>query len=208
MLLDKIIGMLAPHICVGCGQEGTLLCETCGDILYDPAIYLSQDSLNSVRSVTSYEEFARDLVWQFKFRGAQAAAGIMARYMTPLIGADDADAIIVPVPTATRRVRQRGFDQAKLLAHQLSRRAGLRYVDCLRRRGQTHQVGANREQRLQQLQSAFQLKRGVPRDSQLILVDDVMTTGATLEAAALVLQAADPRHIDAVVFAYTHKTDT
>lgn len=199
--IDILLSKLAPHVCVGCGQEGALLCPACGDILSDPTIDQARGSLDTIRSATSYEEYARDLVWQFKFRGARAAASVMARHMTPLIRADDIDAVIVPVPTATRRVRQRGFDQAKLLARQLSRRSGLPYADCLRRRGQTHQVGAAREQRLSQLTDAFQTKHKTTPHSRLILVDDVMTTGATLEAAAAVLKNTGATRIDGVVFA-------
>ncbi len=201
--IDTLLSKLAPHVCLSCGQEGSLLCRACGDILSDPTIYFLQGNLDSVRSATSYEEFARDLVWQLKFRGAQAAADIMARHMTILIQPDDTGAVIVPVPTASRRVRQRGFDQAKLLARQLSRLTGLRYDDCLRRYGQTEQVGASREQRLLQLKNAFRLKRTITPGSHLILVDDVMTTGATLEMAATTLIKAGADRIDGVVFAQT-----
>lgn len=201
MLLDTIIGMLAPHACVGCGQEGALLCSECGYILSDPAAYSVRGSLDTIRTATSYEGFARDLVWQLKFRGARAAADVMTRHMEPLVPAD-AGAIVIPVPTATRRVRQRGFDQAKLLARQLSRRTGLRYLDCLRRYGQTHQVGASREQRLTQLAGAFRAKKDVDlRNRRVVLVDDVLTTGATLETAAGVLTNLGANQVDAIVFA-------
>lgn len=203
-LIDNLISKLAPHECVGCGQEGSLLCHACGDILSDPTISPAPGHLDTIRSVTMYEEFARDLVWQFKFRGARAAADTMALHMTSLILSDSTpDTVIVPVPTANSRVRQRGFDQAKLLARELSRRSGLRYVDCLRRLGQTHQVGASRKQRLAQLNGALEPKRcWFPQCKGVILIDDVATTGATLEtAAAVVRQITDADRIDGVVFA-------
>ena len=105
-------------------------------------------------------------------------------------------------PTATSRVRQRGYDQAKLLARALARQAGLPYLDCLARVGQTHQVGATREQRLRQLQAAFRVRRpNAVRSAYLLLVDDVSTTGATLELAATILKSAGARRVDAIVFA-------
>jgi ComF family protein len=198
--IDTLLGKLAPHLCMGCGQEGTLLCPICADILADPTIHTAQGNLNTIRAVTLYEGFAKDLVWQFKFRGAREAASVMARYMAPLVRTEG-NAIIVPVPTASRRVRQRGFDQAKLLARQLSRQTGLRYADCLRRYGQTHQVGTAREQRLTQLKDAFRTKTKHLCDSHVILIDDVLTTGATLEAAAGMVRVAGARRIDAAVFA-------
>lgn len=197
--IDTIISQLAPHDCVSCGQEGSLLCSQCAAGLAF-AECRPFGKLRHVAAATTYQTVAKDLVWQLKFQGAQAAADIMARHMANLVQPDSR--FIVPVPTATRRVRQRGYDQAKLLARQLSKRSGLLYMDCLRRQGQAHQVGASRHERLSQLQAAFRLKSGHNvSDCPIILVDDVLTTGATLEAAATVLQAAGVRHIDAIVFA-------
>jgi ComF family protein len=154
---------------------------------------------------TVYDGPAKDMVWQLKFQGAQTAAQIMARQMTRVLVKDE-PACVVPVPTATGRVRRRGYDQARLLARQLARRGHLPYVEVLKRQGQAHQVGANREQRLWQLQTAFRAcNLSAVRGRRLILVDDVVTTGATLEAAAAVLRAAGARRVDAVTFAQPQK---
>lgn len=157
---------------------------------------------------TVYDGVAKDLIWQLKFHGAQAAAEVMARHMAPLLSdiygsTTSRLAVLVPVPTATSRARHRGYDQARLLARELSRQTGLPYADCLRRSGQTHQVGASRVQRLKQLQTAFRVKasRFLPVSDTVILVDDVLTTGATLESAAAVLEQTGRCSIDAVVFA-------
>jgi ComF family protein len=124
----------------------------------------------------------------------------MAARLRPLLPTGR-DVVIVPVPTATSRVRQRGYDQAKLLARALSRQARLPYLDCLARTGQAHQHGASRSQRLRQLTAAFRVRRQrAVRGSHIVLIDDVVTTGATLEAAAAVLHAAGATRVEAVVF--------
>jgi ComF family protein len=146
-----------------------------------------------------YEGLAKDLIWQLKFQGARAAARQMACHMpSPHEPVD----YIVPVPTATSRVRRRGYDQAKLLARELAKRDQLVLLDCLSRSGQAHQVGASRRERLRQLQAAFRV-RSAPliKGRRIMLVDDVVTTGATLEAAATVLRAAGAKSVDAMVFA-------
>jgi ComF family protein len=114
------------------------------------------------------------------------------------------DAVLVPVPTATSRVRARGYDQSKLLARAVARRQSLPVLNCLARHGQTHQVGATRQQRLSQLSTAFRVIRPARLAGRhVILVDDVTTTGATLELAAQKLLAAGARRVDAVTFAHT-----
>ena len=218
-LLDQLLAILAPHTCVGCGRENTLLCSTCAGQLVlpvdrcyrchkltvqaDTCLACRQHShLRSVQSAYRYQGAAKELVWKLKSAGAQAAAKQMAnqilRHCPPLPAA----AIIVPVPTATSRVRRRGYDQAELLARQLAAATGLRYMSCLVRTGQAEQVGAGREQRLSQLTAAFRAGQLPAIQGQhLILIDDVVTTGATLEAAAKTLQAAGADRVDALVFA-------
>jgi ComF family protein len=212
-IIDDLIGVLVPHSCLACGAEGRLLCGPCSGQLtpVEPVCYRCQrpslagftclncvTPLSQVRVVTGYGGSAKALIWQLKLNGAQAAAAIMARHMAPLLGNDKF--IIVPVPTASSRARQRGYDQAKLLGRELSRQTGLRYKDCLLRHGQTHQHGASRRERLRQLEASFHTKRNV-QNRRLLLIDDVMTTGATLEAAAKILKQAGAERIEAVVFA-------
>ena len=218
-ILDTFIGKLAPHECLGCGAEGDLLCVACAETLTPVAerCYLCQAKMNksltcamcraasplhSVHVATVYGNLAKSLVWKLKLAGAQSAARIMARHMAGLIGSLPGRPIIVPVPTATGRVRQRGYDQAKLLARELSRQTRLPYSNCLARSGQTHQHGLPRRERLTQLETAFHVnKASAIRKSSVILVDDVVTTGATLEAAAKVLRAAGADRIEAIIFA-------
>jgi ComF family protein len=106
------------------------------------------------------------------------------------------------VPTATSHVRERGYDQARLLAREISRQGRYTYLDCLSRVGQTRQVGASRERRQRQLRGVF--RASVPDRVQnrlILLVDDVATTGSTLEIAAYALKSAGVRNIEALVFA-------
>lgn len=112
------------------------------------------------------------------------------------------DALIVPIPTATIRLRRRGYDHTRLLARQLSRLLGLPYATALARLGQSRQVGTKRTERISQLAGAFYVKNaGLIKGAHILLVDDVVTTGATLEEAARTLKRAGAKTVDAAVFA-------
>ena len=201
-LIDRILAIIAPHDCLGCGNEGKLLCFECLEGLPEVAPKrLQSPYLTEVRSATPYRGVAKDLVWKLKSSGAQEAARIMATCMLKYISKSK-NSLIVPVPTATTRVRQRGYDQARLLARELSKQSKLPCLNCLIRTGQAHQVGAGREQRLSQLTSAFRLKSPLLiNNAHIILVDDVVTTGATMETVAKLLIQAGASKIEAITFA-------
>lgn len=221
-LFDWLIGVIAPHNCLACGTEGQPLCARCtaGLPVMPPRCYRCYrpspgwlvcaacrpfSCLRSVRAATAYDGHAKDLIWRLKLNGARAAAGTMADQLVALAKRTD-KTIIVPVPTATGRIRQRGYDQAKLLARQLARRTRLPYLNCLARHGQTHQHGLSRQQRLAQLTGAFRVSKSGPvSGARIVLVDDVVTTGATLEAAATALLIAGAARVDAIVFACVEK---
>jgi ComF family protein len=154
-----------------------------------------------VQVATPYNQFAKDVVWKLKFGHAPAAVKPITRVMADRL-AFDARTMLVPVPTATSRARQRGFDHARLLARQLSRRTEVSYAGILARTGQARQVGANRKERAEHLRAAFWVKQPeTVRGKHVVLIDDVLTTGATLEAAASVLRQAGAMRVDAIVFA-------
>lgn len=218
-LLDTLISVIAPYDCLGCSVEGRILCRTCTALLPDlpERCYrcrkLSPGSrtctscrkmsrLYAVHVATEYEGMAQQIIWRLKFTGVRTAARSMSDNMLPLIDAAEQDVCIVPVPTATTRVRQRGYDQATLIARELAKRSDLPNRQLLRRHGKTHQVGARRSQRLKQLHGSFRVPNpGGVIIKHALLVDDVLTTGATLEAAAAALRAAGVQRVSALVYA-------
>lgn len=223
-LFDNLLAVIAPQDCVGCSTEGALLCGDCrrdlapailccyrchlvGDTFATCTLCRSVSPLGSVLVATRYEAAAKDVIWKLKFGRARGAGTEIAQVVEDRLRlgrllAGRRNIIITHAPTATRRVRQRGYDQAALIAQSLARGNGVPYCRLLARRGHLKQIGATKAMRTSQLNGAFYaVHRRRIRGAHVILVDDVITTGATLEAAARVLLDAGARRVDAVVFA-------
>ena len=218
-ILDRIIGLYAPHLCLGCGSEGALLCHECrGSLRQAEAMcyrcqspsYLgrscsdcrSRGGLVSVNCAAAYSGLAKDLLWSLKFERAQSAAGIIADILAEEFALNTKpDVLLVPLPTAAQRVRKRGYDQSVLIARAYARRTGCKYAPLLRRYGSQEQKGADRQQRLQQLDGSLAEKYSeAVVGKRIIIIDDVVTTGASMEAAAVALRAAGAKVVAGLAF--------
>ncbi len=219
-VVERLVSILAPHECLGCGTEGSLLCAWC---LPDacPVVpercyrcfALSTDSkvctkcrkkspLSHVWVRTEYEGIGKQLLYRLKFGRASAAAKPIAILMAESLPYVDPETIITHVPTASSRHRQRGYDQSALIARLLARETGARYIPLLARLGQTRQVGSNRSQRLQQLTQSFRpIRSSYIKGAAVIIVDDIVTTGASIEASARVLKMHGAKSVSAALFA-------
>jgi ComF family protein len=146
---------------------------------------------------------ARNLVHALKYGGWRVAAPVMAERMLVAAGATlRALDVLVPVPLGRTRERERGHNQAALLAAALGRAAGLPVAAALRRRRETRsQTRLPPAERRRNVQGAFAATGPGLGGLRVALVDDVLTTGATLGAAATALAALGPETIGAVTFA-------
>jgi ComF family protein len=155
----------------------------------------------------AYEEPARGVVRALKFKGARRAADAMAAQMAANAppGWLEHDRVLVPVPLHPARARKRGYNQALLLAGALAERTGMAVDDCLERAGpRGTQVGRDRAQRLAGIAGTVGLRPGrEPPPARAVLVDDVITTGATLAACAHALEAGGATSVVAVGYART-----
>lgn len=147
---------------------------------------------------------------QFKFHGDPGWAGTLAALLRNAPGAAaalaPADAVL-PIPLSRQRLQERGFNQALLLARRLAPHTTSADL-LLRIQHTTEQSQLARTQRLHNLQGAFAvepLQRSRLQGRRIVLIDDVMTTGATLHQAALALRQAGALHITALVLARTEK---
>lgn len=223
-------GVEGSLLCDSCGRANFQMspehCFKCKKPSKNSAVCLGcrpQSHLQHVWSRTIYQGLAKQLIHDYKFARAQFAAPSIAAFMAEALPYLPRNTRVVPIPTATSRYRIRGFDHAHLLAKELAHQTGLQFCPILTRLGQTRQVGASRTERQTQLKHAFRLTGSLPNNPpshltcpapddrlmppstgpfpHILLVDDVTTTGASLEAAATILQAAGFKTINALTFA-------
>ncbi|MDQ0396348.1 ComF family protein [Labrys monachus] len=206
-------------LCVACWQKLSLIerpfCERLGiPFVYDhgDGMVCAQAIANppaygKARAAARYEGVAIDLVHRLKYGDRVDIAPFMGRLMAQagrdiLAGAD----MLIPVPLHRLRLWRRRFNQAALLAREVSRRSGVAYEPLLltRPRRTAHQVGLSRNERARNVQGAFavpQANRPAIAGRHIVLVDDVLTSGATSEAAARALLRAGAAQVDILVFA-------
>jgi ComF family protein len=159
------------------------------------------------RAAVRYDDVARTLVHALKYQDRTDLAPAMGRWMAragkELL--DEAD-VLVPVPLHWRRGWSRRYNQSGALAHVISRQSGVTLAaDSLRRvRATEQQIGLSRAQRASNVQGAFRVAADRMADiqgRQVILVDDVLTTGATVHACARALLRAKAAQVDVLTFA-------
>lgn len=190
-----VLDLLFPPRCVGCGTPAVPLCAACAAAL-DPAVERDPPpGLDRVWSLVDYDGVGRDLVISLKYDGRRDAVRLLGAAMGGLPeGPFDA---LTWAPTSPSRRRARGFDQAELLARQVGRILRLRPRRLLERPEGRAQTGHDRSDRL--AGPHFTARGTAPR--RVLVVDDVMTTGSTLAAAAATLRAAGAIEVCGVTLA-------
>ena len=201
-MLARALAILAPPTCCVCSRAsavGEPLCAACAAAmrLVSPAT-VAVAGVDWAIAAAPYERQAGPLVAALKFRGRLAVAVPMAASIAAAAGPLLEGMTLVPVPAAPRRRRRRGFDPAEEIARALARETGRPLGRCLRRGDGPRQVGRARRERLA---SPPRVRAPGAVPERAALVDDVVTTGATLAACAAALRRAGAREIGALAFA-------
>lgn len=205
---QRLLRLILPPLCPGCSravESGEMLCGRCMAGLNRAAVIRADppEDVDAIVSCAPHEGVARQLLAAYKFRRVTSLGRLISGYMADLAGPVEQNQVVVPVPANRIRKRIRGFDPAELLAGDIAASledATLR-LDLLARHGMGRQRGTGRSRRL-----------GNPPDIRpteaapgiagrpVLLVDDVITTGATLSAAARSVRRAGSGPVRAITF--------
>jgi ComF family protein len=208
----SLLDLLFPLRCLGCGTEGSLLCpsccqslprikhplcQRCGSPLNEwnlcPACISHPLTIDGIRSLFLFGGTVRHAIHQLKYRHLKAMAAPLGHLLVeflrtyPLPGE-----VLIPVPLHPRRLRERGYNQAALLAGIVGKATGLPVAEGLlfRQRDTITQARtASAVERRSNVRDAFICRRELDGE-RILLIDDVCTTGATLDACAAALKAA------------------
>ena len=209
-LAQGALDLLFPPRCVACGRFGSLFCASClaqVEPLLPPMCKRCgrptpsgsicslcrrmPSALDGIRSAAMFEEPLRSAVHHFKYNNARELAAPLASLLRdcwhrlPLPGD-----VLLPVPLHERRRRERGYNQAALLARELGQLLDMPVIEeAVQRERQTlPQVGLSARERRENVAGAFHCPEGAMRGRRVVLIDDVCTTGATLGACATALR--------------------
>jgi predicted amidophosphoribosyltransferase len=188
----RLLDLLLPVPCARCGEPPVSPCTNCLATLNESPILQIPEGLRSLTSLTAYDERSAKFITDAKYRNSRTGLMTLARWSAWMLPDEVADEVglVTWAPTTNQRRRERGFDQAQIIAGIVGRTLGVPTRRLLRRSTGAAQTGRTRIERLNG--PVFLAVGGLaggsrsvtrPRKSVLI-VDDVCTTGATLSAAA------------------------
>jgi predicted amidophosphoribosyltransferase len=195
-----VLDLLFPLVCPGCGERGAPVCRVClAGVRRAPPARVPE-GIDAWAAAFAYEGVVREVVARVKYRNARAAVPWLAGAVAASARERGLSAeVITWAPTTSARRRARGFDPAEVLARAVARDLLLPIARLLDRKAGPPQTGLAASER--RAGPRFVARRRAP--AEVLLVDDVATTGATLGAAAIALRDAGARYVAAVTAART-----
>ncbi len=190
--------MLLPTTCPLCRRAGPAPCAACAASLSWAPPLPPPPGVDACHAVLAYEGGGREVVARLKYRNARSSLVWLAEAMAASFDPLEVD-VVTWVPTTSKRRRDRGFDQAQLLARAVARRARTPCVPLLRRCDTHPQTGRTGQER--RAGPVFAPRARAP--GRVVVVDDVVTTGSTVASAARTLRAGGARHVIVVAAART-----
>ncbi len=210
------LDLIAPHSCRGCGRLGEPLCDCCkkyitsslNDVCPFCKSKLKNHQCKNCKNLPPIfylgerKGLLAILVHDFKYNSVRAIGINLAKILNEVLPKNlPENAVLVPLPTSTKHIRERGFDHTLFIAKRLAKLRRLKLEKLLLRAKNTVQVGADKKTREAQANSAYEINSKIRIDPEItyILFDDVLTTGASIKAGLKKLRKAGARKFVIVV---------
>lgn len=215
-MINKLLQIVAPHYCYGCGKVGVLLCQNCKyDIIEEPfsgCIVCTRPSSAGVCTdcASSYErawcvaertDVVERLINAYKFERVRDASLVFAYLLNDTVPDLPANVVVTNVPTVPSHIRRRGYDHAGKVARDFAGLRKLEYKTILTRSGSAEQRGQNKRTRFEQAKLAFICEQKLSPDYIYLLIDDITTTNASVRYAAQALRDAGAESVWVAVIA-------
>jgi ComF family protein len=199
-LLESLLTLLFPDRCAACERPGALLCGDCRAALapYPQDNTWLPEAISAVRIAFVFGGPLRKAVHTLKYRAGRRVAEPLGQLMGEYLGSNPVwiDALI-PIPLHAGRLAERGFNQAELLARAVARTTGSALINdgIVRIRATGQQAHLDARARRENMRGAFAWQGRSAPPRRVLLVDDVLTTGATMSACAQVLREAGAEEV-------------
>jgi len=189
---EMVVDILLPKFCLGCGKEGQYICKNCELFLSE----VNPDLTPGVKSVWEYEGIIEKAIHKIKFEGCYDIINELVEKALEKVEFNlPPETVITYVPMWPKREKERGFNQAELIARKLSRLLSLPIQPLLEKvRDNRTQVGLNPKEREENVRGVFRTC-SMSTIEQVLLVDDVYTTGATARECVKVLRKAGVKNV-------------
>ena len=204
--LPNLLDLIAPHSCRGCGKVGHALCNRCKNNIIKNRqnlcpICRKPNPTGKCQTCQNSQQFyivdyrntlIGELIHDYKYNSVRALARPLAEILHEILPELPPNTTIIPLPTINRHIRERGFDHTALIAKHLAKIRHIHHSPILVRANNSVQVGSSKSVRLSQAKSAYEInpKQTIDPASTYLLLDDIWTTGASMQAAVKKLQQA------------------
>ena len=194
---------LMENNCPVCGKivKNYGLCPVCYELVNkNPTFYYDIEGLDDLMVSSTYAGIMRRLIIDFKFKGKLSYGEIISEIMIEkLLERNLSEVVLTFVPMHPRRERERGYNQSKILAENIGKKLDLKCQEVFEKVKDTKfQVGLKKDQRQENLKNAFAVKKA---PEEIIIVDDVITTGTTISELVKVAKSAGIKKVTALIAA-------
>lgn len=209
-MINTLLQTIAPHHCYGCTKIGAVLCHDCkyniADEANDTCLVCALPSPDGIcaNCQTSYEKawsvgdrngVLAAVIDAYKFKRVKSASSALADLLDIVLPIIPNDSVIVPVPTISSHKRVRGYDHTLLIARQLAAKRNITVEQMLARKHSFVQLGKTKKERFLQMSDEFTCVQRLDPTRAYILIDDVVTTNATVRYCAEALGSAGAQHV-------------